>query len=586
VRAPLVLAALVVSLIAGSVTHLSTALSAPSNDVSVIFGGNGFDTGLGTTDSMGNTYVTGGTESSDFPVSSQAAQTQYGGAGDAFVAKIGPDGKIIYTTYLGGSGLDEGRGIAVDSAGYLWVSGYTESSDFPTREAADTTLGGSSDGFIARLAPDGSLASSTFLGANGADRAYALALDAAGNAYVTGRTTGSNFPTTPGAFDQTPNGDFDAFVTKFSPSAAILYSSLLGGPGFDDGLAMTVDRAGSVFVTGKASDGYPVTPGAFDTTQNGDYDMFVTKLDPSGSALTYSTYVGGDSWDEGLGIAVDGDGNAYFTGNVQSPNYPVTPGAVGGALKGSVGAAATKLNPAGSALVYSGVIGGSAWDEGSALSIDSKGAAYIAGHQASSDFPTTEGALDRTFGGEVDGFLTKVDPSGTELLYSTFVGGNGWDGVMAMAVDDAGRAYLTGGTSSGDYPGTFVGGSRGSHDVFSTTINTVASAPPAEPDPEPAFTLSVAPAMQAIVRGDAATYTAVVAKDDPTQSVALLSIAGLPEGATATLVQSGDDSTTITVQTSESTPLGSYDLTVIGRSGNVTRTATVQLDIHCCPPPG
>jgi hypothetical protein len=249
VRAPLVLAALFVSLIAGSVTHLRTALSAPSNDISVIFGGNGFDAGLGTTDSMGNTYVTGGTESSDFPVSSQAAQTQYGGAGDAFVAKIGPDGTIVYTTYLGGSGLDEGRGVAVDSAGYLWVSGYTESSDFPTREAADTTLGGSSDGFIARLAPDGSLASSTFFGADGPDRAYALTLDPSGNAYVTGRTTGSNFPTTPGAFDQTPNGDFDAFVTKFSPSAAILYSSLLGGPGFDVGLAMTVDGALIVLVS-------------------------------------------------------------------------------------------------------------------------------------------------------------------------------------------------------------------------------------------------------------------------------------------------------------------------------------------------
>jgi hypothetical protein len=155
-----------------------------------------------------------------------------------------------------------------------------------------------------------------------------------------------------------------------------------------------------------------------------------------------------------------------------------------------------------------------------------------------------------------------------------------------MAVDDAGRAYLTGGTSSGDYPGTFVGGSRGSHDVFSTTINTGAGVPPdPEPDPEPAFTLSVAPATQGIVRGDAATYTAVVTKDDPAQSVTL-SIAGLPEGATATLVQSDDDSTTITVQTSESTPLGDYDLTVTGRSGNVTRTATVQLDIHCCPRPG
>lgn len=586
-RVPLVLAVLFVSMIAGSATHLSPALSASTNDVSVIFGGSEFDMGLGTTDSMGNTYVTGGTESSNFPVSSEAAQTQYGGAGDAFVAKIGPDGNIVYTTYLGGSGLDEGRGVAVDSAGYLWVAGYTESNDFPTRAAADSALGGSSDGFVARLAPDGSLVSSTLFGADGADRAYALTLDASDNAYVTGRTTGSNFPTTPGAFDRTPNGDFDAFVTKFSPSADILYSSLLGGPGYDDGLAMTVDGAGSVFVTGKASWGYPVTAGAYDTTQNGDYDMFVTKLNPSGSALTYSTYVGGDSWDEGLGIAVDGSGNAYFTGNVQSGNYPVTEGAVGGALKGLVGAAATKLNPAGSALVYSGVIGGSNWDEGDALSIDSTGAAYIAGHQASSDFPTTEGALDRTFGGEVDGFLMKVDPSGTKLLYSTFVGGDGWDGAMAMSIDDTGRAYLTGATSSSNYPGTSVGGSGGSHDVFSTTIDTGAPPPPdPEPAPEPSFTLSVAPAMQGIVRGEAATYTAVVTKDDPAQSVTL-SIAGLPKGAAATFTPSANDSTAITVQTSQTTPLGGYNLPVTGSSGNVIRTATIRLDIkRCCPRSG
>jgi len=583
VRAPLVLAALLVSLIAGSVTHLSTALSAPSNDVSVIFGGNGYDTGLGTTDSMGNTYVTGGTESSDFPVSSQAAQTGYAGGGDAFVTKIDPDGSIVYSTYLGGDGLDEGRGVAVDPAGYLWVIGYTGSNDFPARGGADMTLGGDSDVFIARLAPDGSLVSSTLFGGNGADRAYALALDASGNAYVTGETTGLNFPTTTDAFDRTPNGDIDAFATKFSPSADIVYSSLLGSPGFDNGLAITVDGAGSAYVTGKASGGYPVTPGAFDTTQNGGYDMFVTKLNTSGSALTYSTYVGGDSWDEGLGIAVDGDGNAYFTGNVQSPNYPVTPGAVGGALKGSVGAAATKLNPAGSALVYSGVIGGSNWDEGDALSVDSTGAAYISGHQASSDFPTTEGALDRSFGGEVDGFLTKVDPSGTRLMYSTFVGGNGWDGAMAMAVDDAGRAFLTGATSSGDYPGAFAGSSRGGHDIFSTTINTGAQPEP-EPEPEPSFTLSVAPATQSIVRGDSTTYTAIVTTDAATPAVTL-SIAGLPEGATATFVPPGEDSTTITVQTSQSTPPGSYELTVTGRSGDVNRTATVRLDVHCCPRP-
>ena len=147
------------------------------------------------------------------------------------------------------------------------------------------------------------------------------------------------------------------------------------------------------------------------------------KLGASGSELVFSTYVGGASWDEALGIAVDEEGNVYFTGNVQSQNYPITPGAVGGVLRGNVGVAVTKLNSDGSSLVYSGLLGGSQWDEGDALAVDSTGAVYISGHQASLDFPTTEGAWDTTFNGGVDGFLLKVDPSGSKLLYSTFVRG-------------------------------------------------------------------------------------------------------------------------------------------------------------------
>jgi hypothetical protein len=534
------------------------------------------------TDDLGNTYVTGGTESSDFPVSSQAAQSQYGGAGDAFVAKIGPDGTLLYATYLGGSGRDEARGVAVDSAGNVWIAGVTESGDFPTLGAADSTLGGSGDAFVVRLAADGSLQASTLFGSDGADRALALRLDASGNAYVTGETSGVNFPTTTGAYDQTPNGDVDAFAIKFSPSAAILYSTLLGGPGFDHGLALTVDGTGSAYITGKASEGFPVTAGAYDTTSNGGYDMFVTKLTPSGSALAYSTYVGGNAWDEGLGIDADGDGNAYLTGNVQSLNYPVTPGAVGGALRGRIGVAATKLNPAGSALIYSGVIGGSVWDEGDALAVDSTGAVFISGHQASPDFPTTAGAFDTTFGGGVDGFLLKVDPTGSTLLYSTFVGGEGWDGAMAMSIDDVGRAYVTGATTSGDFPGTLVAGSRGGFDAFAVKIDTGTTAP--VPHPEPAFSLSVSPTLQSVVVGKAASYTALVT-GKTTTSLVTLSIAGLPDGTTATFVPSGD-ATTITLQTSQATPPGAYELIVTGRSDGVNRSSNVRLSVHCCEPPG
>ena len=225
-------------------------------------------------------------------------------------------------------------------------------------------------------------------------------------------------------------------------------------------------------------------------------------------------------------------------------------------------------------------------DEGDALAVDSTGAAFIAGHQGSRDFPTTAGAMDTTFGGAVDGFLTKVDPTGSRLMYSTFVGGDGWDGAMAMSIDDAGRAYLTGATTSNDFPGAFIAGSGGGFDVFATTIDTGATAPDPdpEPDPEPSFSLSVSPASQAVVAGNAATYTALVT-EKTTTSVVTLSIAGLPDGTNATFVQSGD-ATTITLQTSKSTPPGGYELVVTGRSDGVNRTSSVRFDVHCCGPPG
>jgi hypothetical protein len=536
--------------------------------------------GLGTTiDTAGNTYVTGGTQSRDFPVTPGAAQAAFGGSGDAFVAKIDRDGNVVYATYLGGSGLDEGRGIAIDGSGHIWVAGFTESSDFPTVGAGDSTLGGSRDAFLAQLSPDGALQSSTLLGGDGEDGALALALDPSGSAYLTGETASTNFPTTDGAYDRTQNGDFDAYASKFSSAGELVYSTVLGGPGFDNGLALAVDSGGSAYVAGKALPGYPVTSDAFDTTPNGGFDMFVTKLDPTGATLAYSTYVGGNDWDEALGIAVDGGGNAYLTGNVQSRNYPVTPGAVGGPLEGTVGAAVTKLDPSGSSLVYSGVLGGRGAAEGDGLAVDSRGAAYISGHQFSSDYPTTSNALDTTPNGGFDGFLSKVDPSGTTLEYSTLLGGSGWDGAMAMTIDDAGNAYLTGATGSEDFPTTSVTGARGGFDAFATRIDTQ---PAVDPAPAPGFTLDVSPRTQAVGRGGAVTYTATVSPATTSPPVTF-SIEGLPPAADATFEQQADGSTVVTVQTSETTPPGGYSLVIVARSGESEQRSTVRLDIHCCP---
>jgi Beta-propeller repeat len=238
---------------------------------------------------------------------------------------------------LGGSTFDEGLGIAVDSAGAAYVTGFTESSNFPTTTGAfDTGLDGS-EAFVSKLDPSGSgLAYSTFLGGGGSDRGFDIAVDSAGAAYVTGETESTDFPTTAGAFDTSLNGGFDAFVAKLDPSGSgLAFSTFLGGSSSDFGRGIAVDSAGAAHATGDAfSADFPTTAGAFDTSFNGDFDAFVAKLDPSGSGLTYSTFLGGSSGEFGEGIAVDSAGASHVTGITGSTDFPTTAGAFDTAFNG------------------------------------------------------------------------------------------------------------------------------------------------------------------------------------------------------------------------------------------------------------
>ncbi|HEV8306236.1 MAG TPA: SBBP repeat-containing protein, partial [Methylomirabilota bacterium] len=233
------------------------------------------------------------------------------------------DPVLIYSTFLGGSGADEGFGIAVDAAGSAYVTGWTASASFPTTAGAlDTTFnGGSADAFVTKLNSTGSaLVYSTYLGGSGEDKSQAIAVDAAGNAYVTGWTDSSDFPTTAGAFQTALGGGRDAFVAKLNPSGSgLVYSTYLGGSGnesnvdFSPGIAL--DAAGNAYVTGgTSSSNFPTTAGAFQTSLGGSFDAFVTKLNPTGTALVYSTYLGGSGDDQGHGIQVDASGHAYVTG--------------------------------------------------------------------------------------------------------------------------------------------------------------------------------------------------------------------------------------------------------------------------------
>jgi hypothetical protein len=319
---------------------------------------------------------------------------------------------------------------------------------------------------------DPTLAYSTYLGGNTngfppGDQGNGIAVDALGNAYVTGSTVSSNFPITAGGFQTTyGGGDSDAFVSKLNTAgSALVYSTYLGGNGRygDVGRGIAVDASGSAYVTGSAAQNFPTTPGAFQPTYSlgrGCSPLcphaFVTKLNASGSGLVYSTYLQGtDDFDPGSGIAVDASGDAYVTGSTLSLDFPTTSGAFQTTLGGGVDAYVTKLNPAGSALVYSTYLGGSGFDVGSAIAVDASGNTYVTGGTIGG-FPITPGAFQTAFpGGELDAFVSKLNASGSALVYSTYLGGSGTGDVgRGIAVDPSENAYVTGRTESSDFPTT------------------------------------------------------------------------------------------------------------------------------------
>ncbi|HJP91959.1 MAG TPA: SBBP repeat-containing protein [Pyrinomonadaceae bacterium] len=395
---------------------------------------------------------------------------------------------LVYSTFLGGSSRDLGFGIAVDTSGSAYVTGSTDSSEFPTTVgASDTTHNGNFDVFVTKLNPSGSaLVYSTLFGGINFEQGNRIALDTSGSAYVTGETTSPNFPTTGGVFDTTLNGGNGAFVTKLNPSgSALVYSTFLDGFSTDFGNGIAVDASGSAYVTGETfSFDFPTTAGAFDTTFNGFSDAFVTKLNATGSALVYSTFIGGSNNDWGRGIAVDTSGSAYVMGETLSPGFPTTVGAFDTTHNGDRDVFVTKLNPSGSApLIYSTFVGGSALEFGRDIAVDTSGSAYVTGLTFSPNFPTTVDAFDTTFNSSADGFVTKLNPSGSApLAYSTFLGGSATDVGNGIAVDTSGNAYVTGETLSSDFPTTvaaFDTTQNGATDAFVTKLSTITSGVPA-----------------------------------------------------------------------------------------------------------
>jgi Beta-propeller repeat/Putative metal-binding motif/Thrombospondin type 3 repeat len=415
-------------------------------------------------DSAGNAYVTGQTSSMNFP-RQNPIQTANGGRRDVFVAKLNAEGTaLIYSTYLGGGGDDLGKGIAIDSAGNACITGDTNSNNFPLFNAFGTKLnlngnpGLTTDAFVTKLNAAGTaLIYSTYLGGSGTDNGNGIALDSASNAYVTGMTLSSDFPIR-NALDPNANFDQDAFVAKLDANGSRIYATYFGGSGLDLGRGIAADSSGNAYVTGQTdsptSFGFTITSGAFDTSFNGSSDAFVMKLNPTGSSLIYSTYLGGSSADGGSGIAVDSTGNAYVTGGTLSTNFPPE-NPIQPANGGGTDVFVAKLNATGSALSYSTYLGGSSNDSGLGIAVDSAGNAYITGQTTSTDFPIEPGAvstqLNLNGSGSpmfTDAFVTKLDATGSSRTYSTYLGSDRSDTGNAIAVDSAGNAYVSGFTSS------------------------------------------------------------------------------------------------------------------------------------------
>jgi hypothetical protein len=362
---------------------------------------------------------------------------------------------IVYSGLLGGSGDEEGRGIVVDGLGQAYVTGYTASAEFP--RTVGLPHAGGMDVFVAKVKAEGSgLAYSVLLGGSSYEVGTEIAVDGLGQAYVTGYTASAEFPRTVGL---PPAGGSDVFVAKVKADGSdLVYSRLLGGSGTDHGWGIAVDGIGQAYVTGDTpSADFPRTMGL---PPAGGYDVFVAKVKADGSDLVYSRLLGGRGTDHGYGIAVDGVGQAYVTGETASADFPRT---VGLPPAGGYDVFVAKVKADGSDLVYSGLLGGSGDEAGRGIVVDGLGQAYVTGYTASADFPRTVGL---PHAGGYDVFVAKVKADGSGLAYSGLLGGSGDERGNGIAVDGLGQAYVTGYTASADFPRTVGLPHAGGYDVF------------------------------------------------------------------------------------------------------------------------
>ena len=564
------------------------------------------------------------------------------------------DPTLVYSTYLGGGGDDSGSSIAIDNSGNVYLTGTTSSANFPTVGPAYSNNAGLSDIFVTRIDASGAnILYSTYIGGSGIDRADGLAVDSNGNAYVVGRvdSTSTNFPTTPGSFG--PNyrgGDFDGVVVKLNPQGnGLVYSSFLGGEENDSVEGIAVDASGVAYVTGGTkSNSFPTTVATYQGTRAGDTDAFFTKINASGSALLYSTFIGGAGTDRGSGVVIDGSGIAYVAGYGASPDFPTEDpfqAGFGGSFDAFIAKFDTNATGA-SSLVFCSNLGGSGDDKAFGIAIDSTASnVYVVGQTSSNNFPALNPAQP-TSGGSFDAFIAKISSTGAKV-YATYYGGSGDDRGTGIAVNATG-VYITGFTSSTNLPvvvplqlsnagtfdafvaklnsagnsflySTYLGGAANENFVAAVTAtnpitvdasnayitgytasNNFPTAGPLQPakgagqdtfvakiaDVTPAadFSFSMSPGSRTVNPGGVTTYTVTATPIGGFTGNISLSVSGVSNDtatgfspASISITDASAKSSTLTVTTAGSTPPGTYGLSVAATSGNLLHSAAAQL---------
>ena len=444
---------------------------------STIVGGlyidNGFDI---VVNSDGSAIVAGITGSPNFPTTANAIQPIHGvGTYDAFCFGLSPDGtSFTFSTYLGGRGEDQVRGLALDHHDFIYLTGGTYSDNFPTTENAFTAYApGSYNAFVTKLSPDGeSIIFSTYLGGSGYDYGEAIKVDSEGNAHIFGLTNFFDFPITSNViYPSMSASNYENFLTKLNNDGSnLIYSTFLASEGSALYGGLALDSQDYAYVVSSPTEAFQTTEGAYDREFD-NFKSFVCKIGKLGHQLEYATFFG---YGRIHGVAVDPTGNAVVLSTANSDNFPTTPNSYDTTHNGSGDAAVSKLNATGSGLIFSTFLGGSSNDKPAVVALGPNSEVYLAGLTVSTDFPTTPGSFNPTILGLSDQFLSKLNNTGTELLYSTLYGGSGQDGGSALTVDSENQVTVMGYSRLSGYPattGVFDVSHNGSRDIVVSQFN-------------------------------------------------------------------------------------------------------------------